>query len=102
MATVRKGGTKLRGNPLDVTGDEINVGQKAPDFTLVGQDMADVTLKDTSGKVRVISTVPSLDTAVCAAETKRWQEEVDKLGDDVEVITVSMDTPFAQKRWCGE
>ena len=102
MANVRQGGTKLRGNPLDVTGDELEVGQKAPDFTLVGQDMADVTLKDTSGKVRVISTVPSLDTAVCAAETKRWQEEVDKLGDDVEVITVSMDTPFAQKRWCGE
>jgi len=103
MANVRQGGTNLRGNPLDVTGDELKVGQKAPDFTLVShQDMSDVGLKDTSGKVRIISTVPSLDTPVCAAETRRWQEEVDKLGDDVEVITVSMDTPFAQKRWCGE
>src|SRR5919112_617410 len=102
MATVRSGGTKLRGNPIDVMGEELKVGQKAPDFTLVGQDLKEVTLKDTSGKVRIISTVPSLDTPVCAIETKRWQEEADKLGDKVEIITVSMDLPFAQKRYCGE
>ena len=102
MASVRQGGTKLRGNPIDVTGEELKVGQKAPDFSLVGQDMSGVGLKDTTGKVRVISTVPSLDTPVCATETRRWQEEADKLGDKVEIITVSMDLPFAQKRWCGE
>ena len=102
MATVRTGGTHLRGNPIDVTGDELAPGQKAPDFTLVGQDLSDVSLKDTSGKVRIISTVPSLDTPVCATETKRWQEEANKLGDKIEIITVSMDLPFAQKRWCGE
>jgi thioredoxin-dependent peroxiredoxin len=104
MAQIRTGGTNLRGNPIDVTGDELKVGQKAPAFTLVdSQNLGDVTLGDTSGKVRIISTVPSLDTPVCAVETKRWQEEADKLGDKgVEIITVSMDLPFAQKRWCGE
>jgi thiol peroxidase len=104
VANVRKGGTSLRGNPIDVTGDELKVGDKAPDFTLVdAQNFPnEVSLKDTAGKVRVISTVPSLDTPVCATETKRWQEEADRLGDRVEIITVSMDLPFAQKRWCGE
>jgi thiol peroxidase len=102
MATARSGGTKLRGNPIEVMGQELKVGDKAPDFTLVGQDLSNVTLKDTTGKVRIISTVPSLDTPVCAVETKRWQEESDKLGDQVEIITVSMDLPFAQKRYCGE
>ena len=102
MAKVRQGATKLRGNPIDVTGEELRLGQKAPDFALVGQDLSDVSMKDTAGKVRIISTVPSLDTSVCASETRRWQEEIDKLGDKVEVITVSMDLPFAQKRYCGE
>lgn len=104
MASVRTGGTNLRGNPIDVTGEELKVGAKAPDFTLVDAQNfpSEVSLKDTSGKVRIISTVPSLDTPVCATETKRWQEEADKLGDRVEIITVSMDLPFAQKRWCGE
>jgi thiol peroxidase len=102
MARARSGGTRLRGNPIDVMGEELKVGEKAPDFTLVAQDLSNVTLKDTTGKVRIISTVPSLDTPVCAAETKRWQEEADKLGDKVDIITVSMDLPFAQKRYCGE
>jgi thiol peroxidase len=102
MPQARTGGTKLRGNPVDVMGEELKVGQKAPDFTLVAQDLSPVSLKDTSGKVRIISTVPSLDTPVCATETRRWQEEADKLGDKVEIITVSMDLPFAQKRYCGE
>jgi thioredoxin-dependent peroxiredoxin len=102
MAQLRHGGTKLRGNPVDVTGDEIKVGANAPSFELIAQDLSTVSLKDTSGKVRIISTVPSLDTPVCATETKRWQQEADKLGDKVEIITVSMDLPFAQKRYCGE
>lgn len=102
MATVRAGGTKLRGNPIEVQGEELQVGQKAPDFTLVGQDLGNVTLADTAGKVRIISTVTSIDTPGCAVETRRWQAEANKLGDKVEIITVSMDLPFAQKRWCGE
>lgn len=102
MAKARAAGTHLRGNPVEVMGDELKVGQKAPSFTLVGQDLSNVSLGDTSGRVRIISTVPSLDTPVCATETRRWQEEADKLGDKVEIITVSMDLPFAQKRWCGE
>ena len=102
MANVRKGGAEAPRQSVDVLGDELKVGDKAPDFTLVGQDLSNVSLKDTTGKVRIISTVPSLDTPVCATETKRWQDEADKLGDKVEIITVSMDLPFAQKRYCGE
>lgn len=102
MPAIRQGATHMRGNPIDVTGEELKVGQKAPDFTLVAQDLSDVTLQNTSGKVRIMSTVPSLDTSVCAEETKRWQAEVEQLGDRVDVITVSMDLPFAQKRYCGE
>jgi len=102
MATVRAAGTKLRGNPIEVQGEELQVGQKAPDFTLVGQDLGNVTLADTAGKVRIISTVTSIDTPNCAVETRRWQQEANKLGDKVEIITISMDLPFAQKRWCRE
>src|SRR5262249_56454671 len=76
------------------------VGQTAPDFVVTGQDMKPVTLKDTSGKVRIFSAVPSLDTAVCDRETRRFNEEAAKL-PGVEIWTISMDLPFAQKRWCG-
>ena len=93
MATVRAAGTKLRGNPIEVQGEELQVGQKAPDFTLVGQDLGNVTLADTAGKVRIISTVTSIDTPNCAVETRRWQQEANKLGDKVEIITISMDLP---------
>lgn len=102
MARTRQGATKLRGNPMNVVGEELKVGQKAPDFTLVAQDLTDVYLKDTTGRVRIISTVPSLDNPICATETRRWQEEIEKLGDQVEMITVSMDLPFAQRRYCSE
>jgi thiol peroxidase len=88
------------GNPVQLAGDEVKVGQKAPDFTATGQDMKPVTLADTRGKVRIFSAVPSLDTAVCDRETRRFNEEAAKL-PGVEVWTVSMDLPFAQKRWCG-
>lgn len=101
MAQVRKAATNLRGNPVDVIGNQLQVGQKAPDFELVGNDMSGVKLADTSGKVRIVATVASLDTSVCDAETRHWDEEVAKLGGAVQMITVSMDTPFAQKRWCG-
>lgn len=89
----------LRGNPISLKGSEVQVGTKAPEFSAVGVDLAPVTLAASAGKVRVFSVVPSLDTPVCHASTKRWSTEVAALGDDVEVCTVSVDTPFAMKRW---
>ena len=91
--------TTLHGNPLALVGPELKVGDKAPDFELTGSDLKPVTLGD-GGTVRIISVVPSLDTPVCDAQTKRFNDEVAKL-DGVEVYTVSMDLPFAQSRWCG-
>src|SRR5215472_9296925 len=96
----RAGATTLRGNPLTLIGPELKAGDSAPDFTLTGGDLKPVTLKDTGSQVRIISVVPSLDTPVCDAQTKRFNEEAAKLSG-VDIITVSMDLPFAQKRWCG-
>jgi thiol peroxidase len=97
----RKGVITMHGNPLTLVGQEVKVGQKAPDFTVVNTDLSPVTLSSFAGKVIVISTVPSLDTGVCDVMTRRFNEEAGKLGDDVVVLTISMDLPFAQKRWCG-
>lgn len=96
----RKGAVTLRGNPLTAVGEELRVGNKAPEFTLVGNDMKPVTLADTTGKVRILCSVPSLDTPVCDMETRKFNEEAGKLSG-VEVLTISMDLPYAQKRWCG-
>src|SRR5260370_32622183 len=101
MAEERKGATTMRGNPLTLVGPEIKVGQKAPDARLIGKNLAPVPLSQFHGKVRLISTVPSLDTPVCDAETRRFNEEASKLPGGVEILTVSMDLPFAQARWCG-
>jgi thiol peroxidase len=98
--TTRKTNVLWGGNPVELAGGEVTVGQKAPDFTVTGNDMKPVTLKDTSGKVRIFSAVPSLDTAVCDTETRRFNVEAGKL-PGVEIWTISMDLPFAQKRWCG-
>jgi thiol peroxidase len=92
--------TTLKGGPLTLVGPELKAGDKAPDFTLVDNNLKPVTLKDTGSNVRIISVVPSLDTPVCDAQTKRFNEEAAKL-QGVDIITVSMDLPFAQKRWCG-
>jgi thiol peroxidase len=97
---MRKTEIKWGDNAVELAGNEVKVGQKAPDFTLTGNDMKPVTLKDTAGKVRIISALPSLDTAVCDRETRRFNEEAAKI-PGVEIWTVSMDLPFAQKRWCG-
>jgi thiol peroxidase len=78
----------------------LKAGDDAPDFNLVDNSLKPVTLKDTSGKVRIISVIPSLDTPVCDAQTKKFNEELANL-PGVDVLTVSMDLPFAQKRWCG-
>ena len=92
--------TTLKGNPFTLVGPELKTGDAAPDFTLVDNGMKPVSLKDTGSHVRIISVVPSLDTPVCDAQTKKFNEEVANL-PGVDIITVSMDLPFAQKRWCG-
>jgi len=92
--------TTLRGNPHSVTGPELKTGDKAPDFHAVDDSLKPVDLAGTGRGVRIFSVVPSLDTPVCDAQTKRFNEEAGKL-PDVKIYTVSMDLPFAQKRWCG-
>jgi thioredoxin-dependent peroxiredoxin len=99
--TGRFGAVTSKGRPLTVLGEVVKVGDKAPDFTLTANDWRPVTLNDTAGKVRLISVVPSLETGICDAQTRRFNEEASALGDQVVVLTVSADLPMAQKRWCG-
>ena len=93
----------LNGRELTLIGNELKVGDTAPDFKVISNDMTPMkfyrTYKD---KIVLISSVPSLDTPICDLETKKFNEEAQKLSDDVEIITISMDLPFAQKRWCGQ
>jgi thiol peroxidase len=101
MAQERAGVTTFKGGPLTLIGPEIRVGQKAPDFAVVDNALSPVTLNNSAGNVRLIASVPSLDTPVCDAETRRFNEEAAKLPANVDVLTISLDLPFAQKRWCG-
>jgi thioredoxin-dependent peroxiredoxin len=96
----RPGATTLRGNPLTVLGPQLKAGDRAPDFHAVDDGLKPVDLAATGQGVRVFSVVPSLDTPVCDAQTKRFNEEAGKL-PNVSIYTISMDLPFAQKRWCG-
>ena len=96
----RPGAVTISGNPFTLLGSELSVGDAAPDFTLVGAGNFDVSLRDSDGKVRMISCVPSLDTRVCSTETRTWEERRAGMGD-VEMLTISMDLPFAQQRWCA-
>lgn len=91
----------MKGNPVTLLGPEITPGMAAPDFAVVDNDLGLVSLADFKGKVVVLSAVPSLDTPVCDMETRRFNQEAQALGDKVKILTVSMDLPFAQKRWCG-
>ena len=91
----------MHGNPLTLTGKEISVGDPASDFVALNTDLKPVRLSEYQGKVVVISAVPSLDTPVCDMQTRRFNSEATQLGDDVVILTLSMDLPFAQKRWCG-
>ena len=92
----------LRGNPVSLGGNEVRPGQAAPDFTVVDNALQPVSLKSGgAGKVVILSAVPSLDTPVCDTETRRFNQEAGGLGSGIEVWTISMDLPFAQKRWCG-
>ncbi|GAB3791950.1 thiol peroxidase [Virgibacillus kimchii] len=88
-------------NPVTLLGTEVNVGDKAPDFSALSTDLKEVSLSDYKGKVKLISVVPSVDTGVCSLQTQRFNNEAEKI-DNVQVITVSMDLPFAQKRWVEE
>ncbi len=97
----RTGLVTMKGDELTLVGDAVGIGQKAPDFEVVANDLSTVRFSSFFGKICVISSVPSLDTLVCDTMTRRFNEEAGKLGDDVVVLTISMDLPFAQKRWCG-
>ena len=99
--TERTGIITIHGNPLTLVGEEIKVGQTAPDCELLDNDLNPVKLSQWRGKVVVLTSVPSLDTPVCDLETRRFNDEAASFGSDVEMVTVSMDLPFAQKRWCG-
>jgi len=97
----RTGIITIHGNPLTLLGPELQPGDKAPDFTLADNDLKPKTLADFAGKILIISCVPSLDTPTCDLETRRFNKEAAGLNADIKILTVSMDLPFAQKRWCG-
>lgn len=97
----RTGIITMKGNPLTLLGNEIKVGDAAPDFEVLSNDLSPVKFSSFRGKVCIVSSVPSLDTPVCDAETRRFNEEAGRLGSDVAILVISMDLPFAQKRWCG-
>jgi thioredoxin-dependent peroxiredoxin len=96
----RSGATTLKGNPLTLVGPALKVGDAAPDFEVVDSKLQKVDLNATGKTVRIFSVVPSLDTPVCDAQTKRFNDEAAKL-PNLNIYTVSMDLPFAQGRWCN-
>jgi thiol peroxidase len=97
----RTGLVTMKGKPVTLVGQAVKVGQKAPDFEVTANDLSPVKLSSFAGKVCIIASVPSLDTSVCDLETRKFNEKAAQLGSDVVVLTISMDLPFAQKRWCG-
>jgi thioredoxin-dependent peroxiredoxin len=102
MPTIRTDIFKLGDKFATVIGDDVKVGDPAPEFTAAAQDWKPVNpVSESKGKVIILSAVPSLDTDVCDRETRRFNEEAAKLSDDIVIYTISTDFPFAQKRWCG-
>ena len=91
----------FKNGPVTLIGNEVKVGDQAPDFKVLANDLSEVTLKDSEGKIRLFSVVPSLETGVCDKQTRTFNEAAASLGENVVIYTVSMDLPFAQKRWCG-
>ncbi|MBN2432197.1 MAG: thiol peroxidase [Acidobacteria bacterium] len=91
----------MKGNPLPLAGQAVQPGDLAPAFTVVDNDLKPVQLENYTGKIKIIAAVPSLDTPVCDTEIRTFNQRAGELGDDVVILTVSMDLPFAQKRWCG-
>jgi thioredoxin-dependent peroxiredoxin len=100
MTAIRTGVMTLGGKPTDLAGSELKVGDVAPEFMLLNNALEDVKLGDFAGKTLVIATIPSLDTPVCHAETRKFNEQAEKL-PNTQVLVVSTDLPFGQKRWCG-
>lgn len=98
--TERKGVVTMKGNPVTFVGDEVKVGQRAPDFKVLAPDLAEAKLGDFKGAIKLIASVPSLDTPVCDLEIKRFNEEATRIAKDVAILFISMDLPFAQKRFC--
>lgn len=92
---------KFKGNPITLVGSALSPGDRAPDFTISKSLVETAGLKDFAGKIKLISVVPSIDTGVCDAQTRRFNEEASRLGENVVVLTVSVDLPFAQSRWCA-
>lgn len=97
----RPGDVTFQGNPLTAIGPRLKVGDTAPDFELLANDLSTVKLSDSVGKVRLLSSVPSLDTPVCDIETRTFNKQLDTLGGRVAGYTIGADLPFAQARWCG-
>jgi len=97
----RTGMITMKGNPLTLMGNEVKVREMAPDFVVLDNNLSPVKFSSFRGKTCIISSVPSLDTPVCDMETRKFNEEAGPLGGDVAVLIISMDLPFAQKRWCG-
>ena len=93
--------TKMGGNVITLVGPELQAGDIAPDFTVLNNDLLPKSLEDYQGKLKLISVVPSLDTGVCDTQTRKFNEAAADFSPDIEVLTISMDLPFAQKRWCG-
>lgn len=101
MAVEREAAVLLGERQLTVLGEMLQVGEVAPDFRLKATNWRNVTLADSAGKVRLISVIPSIDTSVCDMQTRRFNEAAAELGENVVVLTVSADLPYAQRRWCG-
>jgi thiol peroxidase len=101
MTQERTGVATFKSSPITLVGPKLTAGDPAPDFALSKNLLEEVSLSDYAGKIKLISVVPSLDTGVCDAQTRRFNSEAAELGDDVVILTVSMDLPFAQARWCG-
>lgn len=97
----RTGIITFQGSELTLLGEPIEVGQAAKNFSVINNELGAATLEDYKGNICIISSVPSLDTPICSIQTKRFNDETVNLGDDVKVLTISMDLPFAQSRWCG-
>lgn len=96
----RKGIVTMKGNPVTLVGGEVKVGDTAPDFVAIDNDLNPVSFSSYRGKICIVSSVPSLDTPVCDLETKVFNEEAARLDPNIVILTISMDLPFAQKRWC--
>lgn len=101
MPTERKAAVRFKGNPLTLVGPELKAGDKAPEFSLLAKDLTEVKSANFKGKTVLFNVVPSLDTPVCSQQTKRFNEEAAKFPSNIAVLTVSVDLPFAQTRFCG-